>query len=231
MQIIEIIETVIKTIKTSYVTDCGIELIKTVVDDEFKDISIIGTMPHTYPMLLNIPKNYFIDTYEQFNDLYKLNIKLKSVGEFNENNLYYLYTAGNMLFDKNENIVSLPHRYSYCNTQLYERIPHDPLFNKLMELLKNHPYVLKLELDTIPEYNSSFYGQIGIMDMKVHIPQNVYEAIYAKYKNINNWSLILKDIIGLCNTDFNLYGYEILKLYNDYIQVDEYIENEDKYGY
>lgn len=160
---------------------------------------------------------------ESYDSIYKCILPIKHIQDLNKGKLFFLYTAGHLLFDENMKIVSIPYVFNYIGS-LKERFYQDPIFKKLIEKLKKHEYVQNLETSTIPSYNSDFSAQLGIEICKVYVPQKQYEKLFEHYKDNEYFSVRMKEIIACSwnSPEFNLYGKDIHKLLKEYWTTKEY---------
>ena len=191
-------------------TDAGFNIKETIVNGKKKSIELTCRDKNIFPIMLKLPKD-FIEKYDSYYDIFKHEIKPKTVEDVLGENIYFAYNSGHMLFDKNKNIVSLPYNLNYCGS-LTENYRDDPIYAKLISQLKEHPFVMNLEEEEIPYYNRDFDGQMGIKKCRVLLPQAKMEELYNKYKDDEFWTCSIKDNVAMSyNTE------DIRKLYGDSI--------------
>lgn len=219
------------TEKITHQTDKGFNIVETLTNGKqsgfnitCKDSKDIGS-----PIMLDLPDSW-IDDYTEYRDLFKHEFQPMCIEDIDEDKVFFAYSNGHMLFDKDKKIKSIPYIFNYIGS-LKEKRPNDPLYAKLIELLKKHPYVVSLEEEEIPYYNCSFNGQKAIGRAKVLIPQDVYEKLYNQFKDIKTfWSVRMGDFMKLSYYQDNwLYGEEIEKLLNEYNDSKEEEDDYDEY--
>lgn len=136
---------------------------------------------------------------------------------------YLWYWPGHILFNIQGRPVSLPVNIDYIGS--IKQVRHNKIYEKLMDLIKVHPWFQRVEEIEIPGYNSDFYGQKAI-SAQVHIPQEEYEKLYEIFKNQEYWSVQIEGVISLSykHPEYDLYGDEITSLlveyYKNHIQDD-----------
>lgn len=182
-------KTVIK--KTTYETDKRIQIVETTTNGRNKTFTI-KEKDGLQPVPLDIGKDFFEKEYNVFFDVRKKQAKIKNIEEFENYPLYYLDFRAEEIFDENKKIITKPYIFSY-NGSLKEKIPDDPIYKKLIQKLKEHPFVLELEEEMIPGYNSDFSGQMGIQRARVFIPQEKYEEMYKKAKEMDEEFFLFKN--------------------------------------
>lgn len=202
----------------TYKTKNNLKIVETIENGEVASITIEELFKNKEfgsPIMLNLPKNW-IKEYENFYTLYEYKKEISNLEEIEEEKIYFLYSSGHMLFDANKNIVSVPYIFNYIGS-LRERYEDDKVYRKLMNLLEDHPYVLKFEEKEIESYNSNFDGQKGIHLAKVYIPQEKYDQLYDRHKGKEYWSVNMGEEMKMaCVTD--IYGKEIENLLKEYFK-------------
>jgi hypothetical protein len=201
-----------ETIKTKYYkTDVqGVTLTKEGggIGTEQK-ICLYHTNPNLFPIFLN--KNCFdkksLMEYVDYDSFLEKHIIEINIDDINKYSLYFRYNAGHMLFDSKMIPQSLPISFNYIGS-LREQHAGDQLYQKLVDLLRKHPFILNLKDYVIPYYNADFSGQRGVEHAIALISQEKYQKLYDKYKNEEYVSSLMKEEITLnCVTD--LYGSDI----------------------
>ena len=215
---------------TKYETDSGLVIIETAVNKRKKTFTI-EKQGDLHPVPLDLPEDFFQKDYNDFWDVRKREAKIEKIEDFEKYPIYFLNFGAEELFDENMNIVAKPYRFSYIGS-LKEKIPNDPIYAKIMEKLKEHPFVLELEEEMIPGYNQNFWGQKGIKNAKVFLSQEKYEEIYktAKEQDKEFWSSRMRDAMRMNyegSVDFNVYGDEISALLKEYHSREAYYERDD----
>ena len=213
MKLTRIHEKEIYTKINIYKTEKGLEVTETFENKKLKSVTLNPDQTFGFPMMLNLPDNW-IDEYNDFGYFYKHKQEINKLEDIKEDKIFFLYSAGHMLFDVDRNIVSIPYTFIYIGS-LKERHEDDKVYKKLMKLFKKHPYVLQLEEEEIAYYNSAFEGQKGIKLAKVYIPQKKYEKLYNKYKDEGYWSVNMGSEMKL-GTVTDIYGKEIENLLKEY---------------
>jgi len=203
------------TEKIIHETDLGFLMTETIINGKHKGVTLSCKDKGLDPFVLDLPEDW-AENYEDFYGLLGCyQIKPKTVDEVDEDKIYFVYSSGHMLFDKNRRIISVPYLFNYIGS-LREKEPNDPIYAKLIKLLKKHPYFLSLEEEEIPYYNCSFSGQKGIAEAKVLLPQDKYEEIYEKYKDDEFWSCRLTDHLSMSLNCVGIYGDEVDALLKEY---------------
>jgi len=216
MNLIKVSEKEISKKINTYKTEKGLEIVETIENGKLKSVNIKEDKNFGFPYILNLPENW-IEEYDDFYKLYEYRKDIKSIEDLKEEEAYFLYSSGHMLFDANKKIVSIPYTFNYIGS-LEEKCENDAVYKKLIEALKKHPYVLEIEEKEIEYYNSDFDGQKGISLAKVYIPQEKYEQLYNKYKETEYWSISMGNEMKM-NLITDLYGEEIENLLKKYYNI------------
>lgn len=201
-------ENIIKTV--TYKTD-HFDIVETIVNEELDNIIIICDDKNLTPMILDLPD---WSEYKNFYDLLDQRIEVKSLDDIDPSKVYFAYTSGHALFDLNKKPVSIPYLFNYTS-YLRERHQGDEVYKKLIDLLKEHSFVMDLKTDKIPYYNAVFSGQRGISFAKILLSQEKYEELYEKNKGGVYWSVRMKEDI-MFKPDTDVYGNEIKDLLEEY---------------
>lgn len=152
--------------------------------------------------------------YKSFYDILDQRIEIKSIEDIDLNKVCFACTSAHVLFNLNKKPVSIPYLFDYIGS-LRERYKGDKIYEKIVNLLKKHSFVMDLKTDEIPYYNADFSGQRGISFAKILLSQEKYEELYNKYKGGYYWSVRMKENIKLAlGTD--IYGNEIKDLLEEY---------------
>jgi hypothetical protein len=196
-----------------------------------------GKLKDIWPTFL--PKSAFskkqMDNFDNYPDWICKNYKeIKTLKDLEKYYPYLNYNGGHILFDINEKPISLPLSFDYIGS-LEEKSSGDENYAKLISLLKKHPYILKIEEQEIPYYNSNFQGQKGILRATAFIPQKEYEKLYrycidfCKGRDKEFWSCSMHDIMKLSYNgyEYDLYGKEITELLKKHYTTETTVENSD----
>ena len=227
-----------KTEIKTYTTDVGIKLQETWINGEYRGISAYypkDKKNEFWPVFLDAEKAFTpksMKEYEGFEEfIQKFEVKPASIEEAKKYPIFLAYHGGWILFDEKMKPVALPFIFSYIGS-LQEKIPGDPLYRKLMDLLKKHPSILELEEEEIPYYNADFSGQKGVKIGKTLLSQKMYEKVYEACKKQQFFSVAMGEIMELCSYSrvkvLNVYGAEIGKLLEKWSnQTEFHSHNED----
>jgi hypothetical protein len=214
--IMEIIKTTKRKTVTETVThktDKEFNIVETTVNGQLKDVKITCKNKKLSPVIMDLPADW-VEQYQDYYTLSKYITKIYEAAPIDENKVYFMLISNWMLFDCNMKIVSIPFMM-YDSSGLYENEPDDPVYRKLVEALKAHPYFLMLEEKEVEWYSRDFEGQKGIGKAKILLPQDVYESLYEKYRNEEFWSVCMGDVIA-GRISSSIYGDEIRNLFEDY---------------
>jgi len=220
MEIIKTTKKKTTTEKITHQTSLGFDIIETITNGKHKGVALSCKDKGFHPVMLELPKDW-VEKYTEFDDLFNYQIIPKKIEDIRETKIYFTYTSGLMLFNRNRQIVSIPHFFDYIGS-LKEKEPRDSLYVKLIKLLKEHPYVLLLEEEEIPYYNRDFPGQYGIRTAKVQLPQNKYKRLCEKYKEEEFWSCRMTDDISMHHHCLGIYGDKIDALLKKYWKKETY---------
>lgn len=224
-------KTITETIR--HKTDAGITIIETIVNGKHKGFTLDSKLKieksehrlnYVIPFLFKKgaftkkAMKRFID-YKNYNILSFIDdhkVKLTSLDDINKYDLYFYYSAGEILFEKDLVPISMPYVFNYIGG-LREKQNKRKIYEKLIKKFSSHPYVLYFEEEIIPYYNREFEGQKGIKIAIVYIPQKIYLTLWKKYKDKEYWSTRIKEQISLgYNSNMNIYGKEITDLIKKY---------------
>lgn len=230
-------------------TDLGVDIVETLVDNNSKSLVLhYPKNPEYRPVILDPKAFKNLKDYDNFGEFIekssispkwkkKTKKEIRSGKEFTpeleNSNIYFSYYSGYILFDSKLNPVSLPYIFSYIGS-LREKKRNDPLYKKLITLLKAHPFTLQLDDEQIPYYNADFSGQHGIARAKVLLDDATYLKLYKHCRKKNNtsrfrspstedyWSCRMTDYMKLneCYTDFNIYGDEIFAAFKEWAKTE-----------
>lgn len=100
--------------------------------------------------------------------------------EDKDDDFVFWYSDGHVLFDHTGKPISTPLTYDYCGGA--SSLENSDEYFKIIEVFKTHPYIKKIETETIPYYNRDFDGQKGIKFCTVLLPQDKYEELYEMHK-------------------------------------------------
>lgn len=175
----------------------------------------------------NAMKEYkgFFEWIEEYRET-----NISSIEDIKKYNVCISYSGGWIIFDEKRKPISIPYIFDYIGS-LREKMPNDPIYKKLISLLKKHPSVLELEEKEIEYYNQDFSSQKGIGSCKVLLPQEMYEKVYVACKKDEYWSVKMHDMMKLCpwanKYGLEIYGPEIAALAKKWEKQTEYKDEEN----
>jgi hypothetical protein len=230
--------TVTKTETKTHKTDVGIVFQESWINGEFRGVSAHYPKDKKgdyWPVFLDAEKAFTPEAmkeYEGFEEfIEKYSVEIKSIEDIKKYPVFLAFHSGWVLFDENMKPIALPFIFSYIGS-LREKIPNDLHYKKLIALLKKHPFILELEEEEIPYYNSDFYGQKGISHAKTLLSQKMYEKMYEACKKQEYWSVAMGEIMELCSysrvRELNVYGVQISKLLKLWDDQKEKHDSEDE---
>ena len=196
-------------------TDLRFSIVETVVNGKLQDTKLTCRERELQPILLDLPEDW-VNQFDAYSWLHDYEVKIKDIDSIDENKIYFINESHGIIFDKNKRIISLPYFFDYCDS-LSENYPKDPIYAKLIALLRKHKYILKMEEETIPSYNADFSDQKGIKRAKAYLPQKKFESLYKKCKGTSYWSCEMHRYVSMGLHDrVGIYGKRIDKLLNEY---------------
>ena len=199
-------------IKKIYHFDKGFDATETVIDGIPQEIKL-SSEDDLQPVLLDFPDNWE-SKHKNFFDIYDYRLSVTDIKEIIPDNVYFLYSAGHVLFDSNREIVPIPYLIDYIGT-IRQRSENDSVYDQIVEKLKVHPFVMDFSEFEIPYYNANFDGQLGIC-MKVLLTSDKQKELYNKCKSGKFWSVTMKDHIKMAHGMTGVYGDEIDNLLKEY---------------
>lgn len=134
-------------------------------------------------------------TYMEIMDNKKLFKKVSEKTEIDVNNIILLSWDSHTFWDVDENPLSCVYQVNYIGSLQEHPRYRDEKFDKLINKIKEHPYILKLNIDEIAYYNRDFEGQRGISYCEVFIPDKEYKRLWNVVKDDKFPSVRLKDVI------------------------------------
>lgn len=202
------------TTRTIYKTDACFNIIETITDNKSHNIKLVCDDEELEPMMFDFPEGWKNEC-KRFEDIYKYAINANSIENIDLNNVYFVYSSGNMLFDHNKEIVSTPYTFGYIGS-LQQRFENDQVYKKLIDLLKEHQFVTNLEEKEIPHYNADFSGQMGIYIMSVVLSPEEQKKLYKKCTPSEFWSVRMRDYVRMSLGYTGVYGPKIDSLLKEY---------------
>ncbi len=202
----------ISTITTIHKTDIyeinnsSLRVKKNYIDDKLTSIELVGAGPYkSRPVIVKESFKNFITTENPFRNQ-EVEIYYYTAEEMltldidqavQEGRLYYFYHSGHMLFDANQEPVSLSHYFDYIGTDFNS----DTIdLDKAVEVLKNHPWVLNKEelvIKDVPYNNDSVQNKYISVKLKADVTS--FKDMYKMSLNIKgregSWSSELKDLL------------------------------------
>lgn len=193
---------------TELYTIDGSDLIvrKNYVDNKLKGVSLEGKGPHgSHPGVVKKSFSKFLKTSNPFHDYEgaakhaETNLeKLDFDKAVKNDQIFYFYYSGHVLFNGKGEPVSIPYVFDYIGTDFHNGATK---LDEVIKVLKKHPWVMnkkELTSHSIPYYNSDFSGHsyirvVLLPDAKTY--NKMYQMALKTKRGAEFFSIELNELV------------------------------------
>lgn len=142
--------------------------------------------------------------------------------KFVEKDFIFVCLGHYELYEMSQMPIPIVIYLDYIQGRYLQKNLDDTVYPKIMEKLKNSPYILEMEEFEIPYYNSSFSGQMGLKLAKLYLPKNLFYKIWLHCNHdVRGY---VQNYLHTKNRDIDIFG--INKLLLEWEQVPEFSEED-----